>query len=858
MDKLFQECYTSRLGETGYILPFFWQHGEEHERLKDEMDAIRRSGATEFCVESRTHEDFCRDKWWEDFQFMLDYARAHGMRVWLLDDKRFPTGYANGYIDALPEDSPLRRTVLRLDYRDFVGPTVHTRIPTVRRKENKQESFVSITAWKRSADFRTVEGEPIDLTHKLADDGFLDWDVPEGLWRIYYVIQSRDMVYRGHYIDMLNPDSCKAMIEAVYQPHYDRFKDYFGNTFRGFFSDEPGFQTANDSYLNTVGKEGLQMPWRDELPELIGEAIGKSAREVRVYLPCLWHNLPNFAPAVRAGFMDQVTKLYDQNFTKMLGDWCRERKVLYIGHVIEDNNSHQRLGFSGGHYFRSLRGQDMAGIDIVLHQMLPKNPELLHTARLMEPIADPHFFYYTLGKLASSLAHTHPHMENRAMIELFGAFGFAAGIGHMKYMADHFLACGLNHFVPHAFSPKYPDPDCPPHFHCHGRNPQEPAFGMLMRYMQKIARLTADSVHKADVAVFYNAQGEWTGGKNTLCQETCTRLTQNQIDFDILPEDILEDARIADGRLLVNNETYGALIVPYCEILPDNILRIFARLEAEGLPVLYEEAAPARTALGLPAGEILGDVTTVSPEDLPHTLRQMGCYHVTANTPAPYLRSYRVDRGDTTVYLLFNEGMGEIDTLVTFQGAETPVFFDVWNNKVTKPEARGDALRIKLSGGEATVLLCGDGRDALPHRYDRSADKPVTATWKVSLQHAGEEDWTLWGEMTDLLPFNTPENLPKFCGTIRYETVFSADGTEKDLDLGAVGEIAAVTLNGRKCGTAVSSPYLFDIAKAVKAGENRLTVEVVNNPVFREQEHDKFSNYLSVSAGGLFGPVKIG
>ena len=217
-----------------------------------------------------------------------------------------------------------------------------------------------------------------------------------------------------------------------------------------------------------------------------------------------------------------------------------------------------------------------------------------------------------------------------------------------------------------------------------------------------------------------------------------------------------------------------------------------------------------------------------------------------------------MDRGETTVYLLFNEGASDIDTFVTFEGAETPVFFDVWNNKVTKPEADGSSVRIKLAGGEATVLLCGEGRDALPHRYDRRAEEPLTATWKISLQKAGEEDWTELGEYSELPPFNTPENYPDFCGTIRYETVFSADGTEATLDLGSVGEIATVTLNGRKCGTAVASPYVFEIAKAVKTGENLLTVEVVNNPVYRELPYDRFSNYLTVSCGGLLGPVKIG
>ena len=36
-----------------YLLPFFWQHGESHALLLEELEAIFRTGVREFCVESR-------------------------------------------------------------------------------------------------------------------------------------------------------------------------------------------------------------------------------------------------------------------------------------------------------------------------------------------------------------------------------------------------------------------------------------------------------------------------------------------------------------------------------------------------------------------------------------------------------------------------------------------------------------------------------------------------------------------------------------------------------------------------------------------------------------------------------------
>ena len=100
MDGRIAECLADRPSKE-YILPFFWQHGEAHEILSQEIEAIQNCGINEFCVESRIHEQFGKEKWWEDFGFILKEAQKRGMRVWLLDDKCFPTGLANQYLENL-------------------------------------------------------------------------------------------------------------------------------------------------------------------------------------------------------------------------------------------------------------------------------------------------------------------------------------------------------------------------------------------------------------------------------------------------------------------------------------------------------------------------------------------------------------------------------------------------------------------------------------------------------------------------------------------------------------------------------------------------------------------------------------
>lgn len=55
-----------------YILPFFWQHGEDEATLRDYMRAIDEANIHAVCVECRPHPDFCGPKWWEDMDVILD------------------------------------------------------------------------------------------------------------------------------------------------------------------------------------------------------------------------------------------------------------------------------------------------------------------------------------------------------------------------------------------------------------------------------------------------------------------------------------------------------------------------------------------------------------------------------------------------------------------------------------------------------------------------------------------------------------------------------------------------------------------------------------------------------------------
>lgn len=842
MEQRILECLQNE-PSSEHILPFFWQHGEEHSVLAEEIEAIQMCGIQEFCVESRTHEQFCEEKWWDDFGFILSEAKQRGMRVWLLDDKRFPTGYANGYIEKHPE---LRAIRLRYRYHDFIGPQADMAIVAERLLE--EESYVSITAYRRQQNGNVMVEEGIDLMPMLVN-GILWWDIPEGMWRINYVIRTRTHAPdRYHnYIDMLSAESCKAMLHAVYEPHFERFGSYFGNTFAGFFSDEPSFGNASHALHNIIGQQDMLLPWNDAIVSCIAAKTGMTEKKILLLLPALWQEVDGETAEVRVCYMDAVTEQYSRNFSWMLGDWCRAHGVMYIGHVIEDMNLHQRLGTGAGHFFRALDGQDMSGCDVVLNQITPGKTEIDYAYASSLKASDPAFFNYTLAKLASSHSHINPHMKNRALCEVFGACGWAEGLPMMKYIVDLMLVSGINYFVPHAFNPKDPDSDCPPFFYASGNNCQFPLFGDLMRYLARSAYAMSGGIHQADVAVYYNAEAEWAGGKYMLQQEVCRTLTRAQLDFDLIPQDTLIKASVENKRLVVNEETYGAIIVPYSQYLPQAVLSSFERLEANGVPVIFIN--------GFPDGFLTGEVKRL--EDIAEYLVQKGCCHIRTAAPCPHLRFYHVCRNGQDVYLFWNEdSFHEIDTTLLLH--DEAILYDVWHNQVFSPEKVDGGIRLKLFPAQALIVCVGQAVDGakLPlYDYADNLLCSISEDWDISIRHAGT---------TEFVPYkhgalgNLAKELPDFAGVIRYETkltMHTADDIHL-LELGRVGEVASVWINDEYVGAEIAAPYRLDVQGRLHNGENTLRIEIMNNLGY--QNRDGFSWFLPLPPTGLIGPVKMG
>ena len=140
-----------------YIAPFLWLHNEDDSLIENELHRIHDCGIGAVCIESRTHEEFCRDDWWSDVALILDTCKSLGMKVWILDDKHFPSGYANGIFER-EENKPLRALCIHSRRVDISGPVTSGSILADEWKELDDDRFIGAVALRRTEDGQAFDG----------------------------------------------------------------------------------------------------------------------------------------------------------------------------------------------------------------------------------------------------------------------------------------------------------------------------------------------------------------------------------------------------------------------------------------------------------------------------------------------------------------------------------------------------------------------------------------------------------------------------------------------------------------------------------------------------------------------------
>ena len=860
---------------TDYITPLFWLHGESHKVLLEIIEQMHSVGVSGFILESRPFPEFLESSWWKTVDFILKEAEKRNLKVFVFDDLKFPSGFAAGRIgESHPEYLKL---YLKEKHLDAIGPLKGASFQ-LNPWLDTEEQLVRVIIVKISEDGECFDADSAeDVTASVNNGGVLYWDVPPGRHRVFLFIRTREggEEHTKNYLNPLNPKAVKAYLDEVYESHYLHFGEYFGKTFAGFFSDEPRFGSA-ESYSATLGKIPMVLPFSNELLKNMSTAYGSDFSKL---LPCLWYDGGKKTAQSRSIYMDVVSRLYAENFTRQIGDWCRSHKVKLIGHLVEDNGAHARLGYGTGHFFRAIHGQDWSGVDAVLLQLLPEYTSGEFPSSY-GPI-DSEFIYWGLTKMASSAGHLDPKKHGTTFCEAFGAYGWQEGLKLMKWLTDHFCVRGVNHFVPHAFSAKdFPDPDCPPHFYAHGNNPQWRYFKTWSDYANRICHLLSDGYHVAPVAIVYHAEAEWTGGKYDPFEKVAKVLMQEQIDCDIVPIDcLLDDAQstISAGKLCINNENYQIIIVPYAECLPEEFLEKLNDFTRHGIRIVFMRDLPVSCVID--RNDILARlrsnplVTALDYAKLIEQLLEWNIFDIRATTTESDLQYYHYSRKEEDIYFFVNGSIfTSIDTEIIFRQTDRPVGYNPMDNSIYEPSFKysdnDTAVEICLEPYESTFIIFSRKHNeiletlaAAPLKKNMRLEQELVKPWQISIATAKEfPAFRSAPKIIGLGNISSQECLPSFSGTIRYETVFEwqagSSGDRIFLDLGEVYETAAVNLNGQDVGVCITPPYRLEITSFLNDGINNLQIDVTNT-LAKQLGNKIFDRSVAHEPSGMIGPIQI-
>lgn len=832
-----------------HLFPYFWQKGQDDQTTVNYIQQMYEQGIRNFTVESRPDPEFLKEGWWHRLDLITKEAKKRGMHYWILDDKHFPTGAAN---DQVPEE--FRKHFLEYRRADFVS----TGVPCIfdlstladikkvmKDKKHLKDRLVRLILVKNDvSDNRSfVEGSEEDLTDKISTNRNnkrqLYLKLPRGDYSllILYDTMADGEKFTENYLDPMRKEATQILIDQVYEPHWHHLGSEFGKTIKAFFSDEPRF--GSSSYrTDIVGKTDSPLPWNEEVEKKLLNINTISSKDL-IYL---FIGTSEHAKQVRFHYLDIISQLYSENFSQVIGNWCQEHGVDYVGHVIEDDNAHARIGQGAGHYFRAMAGQTIAGIDDIGGQIIPGMP-YLHTS-MSRGGSDGEFYHYALCTLGASDAKLDPKKEGRLMCESFGAYGWSEGLREMKWITDQMISHGVNWLVPHAFNPaKFPDFDCPPHFYAHGNNPEFPYFHIWANYADRLCYLFSNGYHVVHVGVLYHAFAEWTAGETMYFQRILKVLEENQIAGDVISEDYLKKAQIKNNSIEINNYCYQVLLIPATSHLPLGLANLLRKI-GKKVQILFINQVPS---------ECQDFAEKVDLKNLPFILASYRS--VVTDKTVPDLTTYEYQLNDGKAWMFFNESVNtSVSTNVVLNSNKELAIYDAMDNQLYKfnPRVQRDqsSFLLNLRPYESVVIVENQAKQE--NITIGSLVKTLNSDFRISEKSYNSKSFTLTS-LTRLGDFAHYDS--SFSGTLKYEKEIEVKETNIVLEIPEAFEIVNIKVNGKDCGTRICPNYIFDLSKALKRGKNKLEIIVVDTLVHKIR--DPFSMNLPMDPIGILSPIKL-
>ena len=776
-----------------------------------------------------------------------------------------------------------RQAVLANHVRKQLGETS----PSVRPPWN---TYIWGAQSDPSAGSTVVSSEVIDLSRRMDANGRLVWDAPAGEW----VVLRTGMLPIGTQCSPSSPESVGLEVDKMSREHV---RSLFDGMVGEFLRRTPPADRKALKYVIADSYETGPQNWTDGFVEKFQKRFGYSP--VR-FLPTLTGRVVD-TPEISSRF---------------LWDWRR----LVVESIAYD--------YVGG--LREITAKN--GLTLWLenygHWGFPSE-FLLYGSQSDQVGGEFWENDNSIGNVECRAAASCSHIYGRSDVyaEAFTSNrNFKQSPASLKSWTDWVYGAGVNHLILHVYIHQ-PDERKPGIIQWFGTEfnrhntwfEQSKAF---IDYTRRSAVLLKAGRPVIDVAYYI--------GENAPAMEgPCDPALPDGYDFDFINSDVLiNHATVKDGKLTIKNgPAYSALVLPKQSVMRPEVLRAIQRLVKAGATVIGPAPLTSPSLQNYPAadGEVrrlakevwcgvdgkstkqrsLGKGQIINGLTLAEVLPQLGLVPDVAMINASNIMCAAAGAGriglhevggivfkhrtteDADIYFLANTSdQAATVTVALRQTGRQPWLWDAVNGTMREAVAFRQVdgrtqVPLRLDASES-VFVVFSGKlapDAAGKATSNIPAKTELATldgpWTLHFEGQGAPEQVVFNTLTDWSTHTNPA-IRNYSGTASYETTFhlptQAAGKSLRLELGKVGVIATVELNGKTLGTVWTQPQELDISDAVRPGENHLRIHVTstwNNrlvadaslpPAERQSyvsQPYKFDPKAPLASSGLMGPVKI-
>lgn len=798
---------------------------------------------------------YLSDKWMD----MLAHNIAEGNRLGLQIDMNNGTGWPFGGPDVTTRESAQKQIIETWELQG--GKKLKEKIRVADPRQQPVAKLQAVVA--ASGDRR------IDVTKYVGKDTLLNWKAPKGDWKIYALFSGRTFqkVKRaapggeGYVLNHYDSVSVKSYLDKFDRAFAGR-KDILPNTF------------FNDSY------EVYGSDWDDKL---FDEFEREHGYKLQQYLPeFAGTESSDLRSRVLRDYRNTLARMLYENFTRVWTDWANSKGVRIR------NQSHGSPANIIDLY---------AAVDIPECESFGQTdfdiPGLVRNGASRPSDADP-----AVLKFASSAAHVAGKQLTSAETLTWLTQHFRTSLARCKPEIDQMFCSGVNHVYFHGapYSPKGVDFPGWMFYASINMSPTNSIWGdagELFRYITRCQAFLSAGEPDNDFLLYFPLEDIWyqQDGAPYLMfdihkmdvrmpevKRAVNEIINAGYDVDYVSDKLLASLKVnPDGTVSGEGKArFKAVVVPPVKFMQPSTLSHLLSLAEQGATVVFVGSQPEdvpglghleqrrkefkELAARLP-GESSSPRTVnagkgrfITGADFASTLPLTGVKPETLRTDNHAMMIRRTNEAGGYNYFISMLTNSPIDGWVKLAtDAEAAEIFDAVTGKSGMAQLRKDndgntLVRLQLAPGQSLLLKTFPSADitTTPWRYVESQGTPVALDrgWKISFP---ESQPAIAGEfVTDTLTqwCNLPDaNAKVNAGTARYTVDFNlADPATTDdwmLDLGDVRESARVYVNGEYAGTAWNVPFRLNIGKWLRAGDNRLEIDVTNLQANRIADYER-------------------